>query len=63
MLARARCLIKEALKLENVICQIGILRRDLYNIKLKLRQSNIKGETYRLIREVLFIVILAFFTN
>jgi len=63
MLAKARCLIKEILKLKNTICQMGILRRDLYNIRLKLKQNNIKGETYRLIREILLIVILAFFAS
>ena len=63
MLAGARCLMKEILELENIMCQMGILGRDLYNVKLKLRWSNIKGETYRLVGGVLLIVILVFFAD
>ena len=51
------------LKLKNIIYQIGILGKDLYNVRSKLRWSEVKRETYRLVREVLLIIILAFFAS
>ena len=51
------------LKLENIIYQTGILGKDLYNVKLKLKQSDIKGKTYRLTERILLIAILTFFAS
>ena len=48
---------------KNIICQIGILGRDFYNVRLKLKWNNIKGEIYKFIREVLLIAILVFFAS
>ena len=62
-LAKARCLIKEALELKNIIYQIDILEKDFYNVKLKLKRSNIKRETYKLVEGILLIAILVFFIS